>query len=147
MSKQSRSDKSNCPIAYSLDIFGDRWSLVVLRDLVLWGKTRFAQMLESDERIASNILADRLERLERQGIIAREPDPTDRRQKVCRVTTKGLSLTPVLLEIAAWGASNDANTGAPPGFAAAFYTDREAYYHDHRRLISQLLAASQRQSL
>ena len=141
MSKQSRSDKSNCPIAYSLDIFGDRWSLVVLRDLVLWGKTRFAEMLESDERIASNILADRLERLERQGIIVREADPDDRRQKICLVTEKGLTLTPVLLEIAAWGASNDANTGAPPGFAEAFYADRESYYRDHRALIARLFQA------
>jgi DNA-binding HxlR family transcriptional regulator len=142
MKTQSRSDKSNCPIAYSLDIFGDRWSLVVLRDLVLWGKTRFAELLESDERIASNILAERLERLEQQGIIVRAADPDDRRQKICRVTDKGLSLTPVLLEIAAWGASNDSNTGAPPGFAAAFYADRNSFYSDHRRLISQLFEAA-----
>jgi len=138
MNTQSRGNKSNCPIAYSLDIFGDRWSLVVLRDLVLWGKTRFADLLDSDERIASNILADRLERLECQGIIVRETDPDDRRRKICRVTPKGVTLTPVLLEIAAWGASVDVNTGAPPGFAAAFYADREAYYRDHRKLISQL---------
>ena len=138
MAPKSRSDKSNCPISYSLDIFGDRWSLLVLRDIVLWDKTRFAELLDSDERIASNILAERLERLEQQGIIVREPDPDDRRQKICRVTEKGLSLTPVLLEIAAWGASNDANTGAPPGYAEAFYADREAFYRDHRTLIRQL---------
>jgi len=138
MSKQSRGDKSSCPIAYSLDIFGDRWSLVVLRDLVLWGKTRFAELLESDERIASNILAERLERLEKQGIIVREVDPEDRRQKICRVTDKGLTLTPVLLEIAAWGARNDPDTGSPKGFSDAFYADRDAYHQNHRALIAQL---------
>ena len=142
MKNYSHDDKSNCPIAYSLDIFGDRWSLVVLRDLVLWGKSRFAELLESDERIASNILADRLDKLERQGIIVREPDPADGRQKICRVTDKGLSLTPVLLEIAAWGASHDTNTGAPPGFAQAFYADRQGYYENHRQLIAALFQAS-----
>jgi len=140
-SKAGRGDKSSCPITYSLDIFGDRWSLLVLRDLILHGKTRFAEMLASDEQIASNILADRLQRLECLGLIAREPDPEDRRQKVCKVTAKGLTLTPVLLEIAAWGASNDRHTGAPSSFARAFYDDREAFYRDHRRLTAELFEA------
>ena len=52
MSRQNRRDKSNCPISYSLDLFGDRWTLVVLRDLILWGKTRFAELQASDEQIA-----------------------------------------------------------------------------------------------
>ncbi len=139
---ESRSDKSDCPIAYSLDVFGDRWTLVVLRDLILHGKTRFAEFLSSDERIASNILADRLQRLECQNIIECVVDPADRRRKIYRVTDKGLTLTPVLLEIAAWGASHDAATGAPAGFSQAFYADRDAYYRDHRKLIAQLFEAS-----
>ncbi len=139
--KAGRGDKSSCPITYSLDIFGDRWSLLVLRDLVLHGKTRFAEMLASDEQIASNILADRLQRLECLGLIARQSDPEDRRQRICRVTAKGLTLTPVLLEIAAWGASNDRYTGAPDGFAGAFYADREAFHRDHRRLTAELFEA------
>ena len=140
VSNTSRGEKSACPISYSLDIFGDRWTLLVLRDLILHGKSRFAEFLESDEGIASNILSDRLGRLEAQGIIARERDPGDRRQKLYMVTEKGLSLTPVLLEIAAWGASNDDNTGAPTGFAGAFYADRDAYYKDHRNLITDLFS-------
>ena len=139
--RPGRGDKSSCPISYSLDIFGDRWTLLVLRDLVLHGKTRFAEMQSSDEGIASNILADRLQRLECMGLIERLPDPDDRRQKVCNVTDKGLTLTPILLEIAAWGARNDPATGAPSGFADAFYADREAYYRDHRRLIAKLFEA------
>ena len=110
----------------------------MLRDLVLHGKTRFAEMQGSDEGIASNILADRLQRLESMGLIERLPDPRDGRQKICRVTDRGRTLTPVLLEIAAWGARNDPNTGAPSGFADAFYADREAFYRDHRRLIADL---------
>ncbi len=103
MSKSSRGEKSNCPISYSLDLFGDRWTLLVLRDLILWGKTRFAELQSSDEKIASNILSDRLRRLEARGIIGIEKDPSDARQKIYTATEKGLSLTPVLLEIAAWG--------------------------------------------
>jgi DNA-binding HxlR family transcriptional regulator len=138
MSKSSRGEKSNCPISYSLDLFGDRWTLLVLRDLILWGKTRFAELQSSDEKIASNILSDRLRRLEARGIIGIEKDPSDARQKIYTATEKGLSLTPVLLEIAAWGASHDPETGAPNGFAADFYADREAYYAEHRGRIAGL---------
>ncbi|MEE8427609.1 MAG: helix-turn-helix domain-containing protein [Woeseiaceae bacterium] len=137
MTKTAR-QRSTCPIRYSLDLFGDRWTLLVLRDLVLHGKTHFGDFLASDERIASNILADRLARLECAGIITRRTDPDDRRRQVCRITEKGLTLTPVLLEIAAWGASNDRQTSAPSGFAAHFYTDRAAFYRDHGRLIAAL---------
>lgn len=138
MSRQNRRDKSNCPISYSLDLFGDRWTLVVLRDLILWDKTRFAELQASDERIASNILSDRLRRLECDGFIEVSADPEDARKKIYTPTEKGLSLTPVLLEIAAWGASHDPHTGAPDGFADAFYADREGYFAEHRERIAAL---------
>jgi DNA-binding HxlR family transcriptional regulator len=138
MSTSSRADKSNCPISYSLDLFGDKWTLLVLRDLILWGKTRFAEFQASDERIASNILSDRLRRLQERGIVEIEKDPSDARQKLYSATEKGLSLTPVLLEIAAWGASHDPETGAPDEFAKDFYADREAYYAEHRSRIAGL---------
>ena len=138
MSRPNRRDKSTCPISYSLDLFGDRWTLIVLRDLILWGKTRFAELQASDEQIASNILSDRLRRLEDAGFVEVGADPADARKKIYTPTGKGLSLTPVLLEIAAWGASHDPHTGAPPGFAEAFYADREGYYAQHRERISAL---------
>ena len=138
MGKTHRREKSSCPISYSLDLFGDKWTLLVLRDLILWEKSRFAEFQASDEEIASNILSDRLRRLECQGLIRTEKDPADARQKIYSPTDKGLSLTPLLLEIAAWGASQDPNTGAPQGFAADFYADREGYYAEHRRRIAEL---------
>ena len=138
MSKSSRSEKSNCPISYSLDLFGDRWTLLVLRDLILWGKKRFAEFQAADEKIASNILSDRLRRLEERGIIVTQKDPADARQKIYTATEKGISLTPVLLEIAAWGASHDSQTGAPDRFAEAFYADRDGYYADHQQRIADL---------
>ena len=138
MSKTVRREKSSCPISYSLDLFGDKWTLLVLRDLVLWGKTRFADFQASDEKIASNILSDRLRRLEEQGFIVTRKDPADARQKIYAATEKGESLTPVLLEIAAWGACHDPETGAPSEFAEEFYADREGYYSEHRHRIADL---------
>jgi DNA-binding HxlR family transcriptional regulator len=138
MSPSSPHRKSTCPISYSLDLFGDKWTLLVLRDVILHGKTRFVEFQRSDEKIASNILSDRLRKLEKQGIIATTKDPSDARQKIYAATEKGLSLTPILLEIAAWGASQDPQTGAPDGFAQDFYADREGYYRDHRRRIREL---------
>ncbi len=98
--------RSGCPISYALEIFGDRWTLLVLRDLLLRGKTRYGEFLKSDEGIASNILADRLKRLEAEGIVTRRPDSDDRRQVVYEATSKGQTLMPLLLEIAAWGATH-----------------------------------------
>lgn len=120
--------RSGCPISYALDLFGDRWTLLVLRDLVLRGKQRYREFLASDEGIASNILSDRLRRLEDSGILSRKPDPSDRRQIIYSVTEKGKGLVPVLLEMAAWGASNDRDTAFSKRFADAFYADRESFY-------------------
>ena len=112
--------------------------MLILRDVILHAKTRFAEFQRSDEEIASNILSDRLRRLEQRGVIVTQKDPSDARQKIYTVTAKGHSLTPVLLEIAAWGASHDSHTGAPARFADDFYADRDGYYRDHRQRIKAL---------
>lgn len=138
MPTTSKERGSGCPICYALDIFGDRWTLLILRDLLLAGKQRYRDFLASDEAIASNILSDRLKRLEAAGLIHREPDPNDRRQLLYGATEKGQTLLPVLLEIAAWGASHDRDTGAPPGFSEDFYANREAYYADHTGMMAKL---------
>lgn len=138
MTETLKSRDSGCPICYALDLFGDRWTLLILRDLLLAGKQRYREFLNADEAIASNILSDRLRRLEATGIILREIDPNDRRQFVYRATDKGRTLIPVLLEIAAWGASNDPETGAPPGFAESYYANREAFHADHAGMMASL---------
>ncbi len=138
MSTTPKGRGSGCPICFSLDIFGDRWTLLILRDLLLAGKRRYREFLSSDEAIASNILSDRLKRLEAADIILREPDPNDRRQLIYQATDKGRTLLPVLLEIAAWGASHDPETGAPPGFAESFYANREAFHTDHAGMMARL---------
>ena len=95
--------RSECPIAQSLELLGDRWTLLVLRDMLFFGKSRFREFLDSPEAIASNILASRLKKLEAAGLIERSPDPADRRRYLYTATGKGESLRPLLEELAAWG--------------------------------------------
>ena len=143
--KQSKStNRSSCPISYSLDLLGDRWTMLVLRDVIMHGKERYGEMLSSGEKIASNILSDRLKKLEQDGIFTRETDPNDGRQVIYKSTEKGKSLLPLLLEMAAWGATHDVNTGAPKGFAEDFYSDREKYYENQRELIRGLFDQQQK---
>lgn len=132
--------RSGCPISYSLDVFGDRWTLLVLRDALLFGKQRYREFLASDEGIASNILSDRLKRLEAAGIVTRGIDPDDKRQVIYQATPKGRGLLPVLLEIAAWGARHDDDGNAPKSFAERFYRDRQSFYDNYPELIAGLTA-------
>ena len=94
--------RSNCPVNFGLETFGDKWSLLIIRDIVFWGKKTYGDFLRSDEKIATNILASRLSQLEKEGIIAKMPHPTDRRKDVFSLTEKGLELIPLIVEIVAW---------------------------------------------
>ena len=135
--------RSSCPISYTLDVFGDRWTLLLLRDLTLRGKKRYREFLASDEGIASNILSDRLRRLEEAGIVTRKTDPQDGRQVIYSATKKGLSLIPVLLELAAWGAAHDADSAIPREFAEHFYADREGFYDNPGPRMAAVIEAAQ----
>lgn len=116
--------RSHCPISYALDMFGDSWSLLVMRDLIFKGKQRYQELLESEEGIATNILADRLSRLEQRGIISRRRDPASKRQFLYAPTSKGLDLIPLLLEMIQWSARHDPATVAPKGFLRRLKADR-----------------------
>jgi DNA-binding HxlR family transcriptional regulator len=98
--------RSNCPIACTLDIIGDKWTLLVLRDIVLFGKSRFEQFLESPEQIASNTLTDRLHKLEKAGLISKAPYGSHRLRMAYSATEKGLTMAPILKGIASWGKNN-----------------------------------------
>jgi DNA-binding HxlR family transcriptional regulator len=110
--KPKSKPRSGCPVNIALEVFGDRWSLLIVRDLMVRGYHTFKQFQESGEGIASNILADRLRKLESAGIVMTEPEPTDARRLNYRLTQKGIDLAPVLLELLIWGASHE-KTGAP----------------------------------
>ena len=100
MKKQSR---SHCPIGLGLDIFGDRWSLMILRDVFLWNKTHYQEFLLSPENIATNVLAERLARLMEEGILTKAADPDNGKQFIYLPTKKGLDLLPLLSEMIRWG--------------------------------------------
>jgi len=117
--------RSDCPISFALEIFGDRWTLLVLRDLMLKGKRHYSEFLASEEGIATNILSDRLRRLERRGLITKTADTVDRRQVVYGPTETGMGLIPMLIEMTAWGARNDPRTAADSAFVKAFERDRD----------------------
>ena len=102
MEDASTKYRSNCPVNFGLEAFGDRWSLLIIRDIVFWGKKTYGDFLRSDEQIATNILAARLSSLETAGILRRLPHATDKRKDVYELTTKGLDLIPLIVEIVSW---------------------------------------------
>ena len=102
-----RGRRSDCPLSIALDVFGDRWSLLIVRDLMVRGFRSFKDFLSSGEGIASNILADRLQRLERSGIIVSEQEESDARRVNYRLTEKGIDLAPVMLDLLIWGARHE----------------------------------------
>lgn len=116
--------RSSCPINFGLEIFGDQWTLLVLRDLLIQQKRTFGEFQGSDEGIASNILTERLKRLEACGLIARAPSPADGRVMIYSPTDAARDLIPVLVEMSYWGATHDQATGAPAAFKSAYEADR-----------------------
>ena len=117
--------RSFCPISFTLDILGDKWTLLVIRDLVFAHKRNFRDFLASDEKIATNILAQRLKTLEASGIVSRRADPENARKVIYALTNKGINLLPVLLELIRWGATYDPQTAAPKAFIKRLAKDRE----------------------
>ena len=116
--------RSNCPISFALDLFGDKWSLLILRDLIFKDKAYYQDFADSEEGISTNILAERLERLKREGLIQSKPDESNARKIVYSPTDKALDLIPLILEIIDWSAKHDPRTGAPKEFLKMLKKDR-----------------------
>ena len=95
--------RSACPINLSLEVFGDRWSLLILRDMMFEGKRHFRELLGSEEGISSNILADRLRKLVEEGMLTKSDDPTHKQKAIYSLTEKSIDLVPVLAQLGAWG--------------------------------------------
>jgi DNA-binding HxlR family transcriptional regulator len=123
-----RRRRSDCPIHFALETFGDRWTLLVLRDLLFKGRSTYTEFLHAGERIATNILADRLERLQKDELIEQRLDGS------YRATQKAIDLMPVLVEMIAWSAAYDSDTAAPAEFVERVHNDREV-------LLAELRAA------
>ena len=111
-------------------MFGDTWSLLIIRDIVYFGKKTYGEFLDSDEGISTNILANRLARLEEKGILIKSPHAQDKRKDDYSLTERGLDLIPILMEMGAWGAKHDPQTGAPLAWID--------YVHAHRDEVMRL---------
>jgi DNA-binding HxlR family transcriptional regulator len=128
--------RSGCPVSISLETFGDSWSLLIIRDLMVRGFRTFKEFQDSGEGIATNILASRLRKLEAAGIIAAELDGADRRRVNYRLTEKGIDLAPVVLELLIWGARHE-KTAAPCALIADLEKNRSAVLAEVRRRWSE----------
>ena len=117
--------RSGCPVSISLEILGDRWSLLIVRDMMVRGYRTFREFQHSGEGIATNILADRLHKLEAARILTVEPAADDGRSAHYRLTPKGIALAPVLLELLFWAAHHE-ETAAPCEFIAQMEQNRAA---------------------
>lgn len=104
MSKKRRN--SGCLISNSLDIFGDKWSLLIIRDMIFFGKETYGEFLKSPEKIATNILASRLQNLEKEKVISKKEHPESKAKNLYYLTEKGISLLPILVEIYHWAEQN-----------------------------------------
>ncbi len=117
--------RSDCPINFALETIGDPWSLLIIRDIVYFGKNTYQEFLESEEGMATNILASRLARLEQQGILRKKLSEKDKRKEEYALTEKGLDLIPILVELANWSAEHDPHTAAPADWIALMKAQRE----------------------
>ena len=98
----SNKKRSECPISCSLDVWGDRWSLLIIRDLMFKKECTYGDFLKSEEKIATNILAARLQMLEENGVIAKLSHPDSKAKVLYKLTEKGIDLMPLMIEINLW---------------------------------------------
>ncbi len=127
MRHEKKKRQSGCPVAFGLDTFGDRWSLLIIRDVMLKGKKTYSEFMNAKEAIASNILIDRLKHLETEGILEKSRDPENRRSFIYALTKKGRDLTPIILEIITWSGLHDQRPFAMRGLVEEIGKDRERF--------------------
>jgi DNA-binding HxlR family transcriptional regulator len=126
--------RSACPISIMLELLGDKWSLLILRDAILLDKRRYGDFLSSPEGISTNILANRLKQLEGCGILEKFPDPSDGKASLYVPTERGVKLLPVLVESLRWGASEFGNA-CVPDFAMKLLDEGTGHYLDDKSAV------------
>jgi DNA-binding HxlR family transcriptional regulator len=132
--------RSECPISYTMDIFGDKWTLLIMRDLLLYHKDSFSDFLCSDEKIATNILTDRLNVLVREGFVTKHTSPANRSKFLYRPTEKAIELIPILMEITLWAEKYNP-AGAPKDMTEALKTNRTKALRDLRKKVDNKFKA------
>ncbi len=127
MRKNIQKRQSGCPIAFGLDTFGDRWSLLIIREIMLRGHNTYSEFLAAEEKIATNILIDRLKHLEAENIIEKNRDPENRRSFIYTLSQKGRDLAPILLEIIIWSGAYDKRDFALRNVLEKINADRKGF--------------------
>jgi DNA-binding HxlR family transcriptional regulator len=132
-----RNRKSDCPVHFALEVFGDAWTLLIIRDLMFKGRTSYTDFLRAEEGIATNVLADRLVRLEEDGVVERAAG-----SGTYRLTPKGIDLLPIMLEIIGWSAKYDPKSAADRKFVHRLRRDRSGLEAEIRTALMRAKEAS-----
>jgi DNA-binding HxlR family transcriptional regulator len=130
MKDNEKKYRSHCPINFAQETFGDKWSLLVIRDLMFKNKKYYGDFLASEEKISTNILADRLEKLELNGLVTKVKDKDNHAKKIYSLTQKGIDLMPMLLDMIAWAAKYDNKTEAPAEFITRLNKDKASIIYE-----------------
>jgi DNA-binding HxlR family transcriptional regulator len=142
--KSAPKRRSGCPLNASVEMLGDRWSLLILRDMMLRGFRSYKEFLTSYEGIATNILADRLRRLEAYGIIRTQPDSSDGRKLIYSLTAKGIDLAPVLTEMVLWAGRHEKTENQ--ALVQRMQKDKERFLAEIRQRWAESTGSHQRSS-
>lgn len=135
--------KSDCPINFALEIFGDRWTFLIVRDLMFKGKHYYGEFLQSEEKIATNILADRLSLLEKSEIVIKSSDQSHKQKVIYRLSQKGIDLLPILVDVIMWSAKYDKNSAVDVKFVRSVKRDRDSLIKEISSRLVDELAVSQ----
>lgn len=127
MLKPAKKHRTDCPVAFALDAVGDRWTMLIIRDIILKGSETYGEFLDAGESIATNILADRLRDMEASGVLTKTRDPENHRRNIYRLTAKGWDLAPIVIEMVLWGAKYDPDTIARKTIIARIKKDRKGF--------------------
>lgn len=137
VSRTEHTDRSTCPLACALDIVGDHWTLLVIRDLLLLNRHEYKEFLEGDERISSNILSDRLAKLEQHGLLSSIPHPHSKKRKLYYLTSTGKDLVHVIIPLGQWAFTHLGDRVMIPAGRI------EALKQDPNKLIESILKQTQ----
>ena len=125
--------RSTCPVSSSLDVLGDKWTMLIIRDMVFAGKSTYGQFLQSAEKMATNILADRLAVLESQGLLTKAVAADKKSKFTYRLTEKGVDTIPIIVELVLWGAKH-CPTIVAPGLLAELQSEKDAAVEKYQQL-------------
>ncbi|GAB3892030.1 helix-turn-helix domain-containing protein [Larkinella knui] len=125
--------RSTCPVSTSLDVLGDKWTLLILRDMVFAGKSTYGQFLQSAEKMATNVLADRLAVLESQGILTKAVAADKKSKFTYRLTEKGVDTVPIIIALILWGTKH-CPTAVDLGLLEELQSGKDAAIEKYQRL-------------